>query len=54
MARKRFVWGKWREVREDGVIGPVSPTPAAADQELFETQVRLAQLELVPLVLKGG
>ncbi len=54
MARKRFVWGKWREVLESGVIGAPCPEPSQAEQELAEAQERASGLVLQPLVLKGG
>jgi hypothetical protein len=54
MARKRFVWGKWRVVLENGIIGEPCPVPSEAEQAQAKKQERLAGLELEPLVLKGG
>jgi hypothetical protein len=54
MARKRFVWGVWREVLESGVAGQPCPVPSEAEKELIGEQERLAGMEFQPLVLKGG
>lgn len=54
MARKRFVWGMWRDVLESGVIGAPCSEPSEAEQELAAAQERAAGLEIQPLVLKGG
>lgn len=54
MARKRYVWGKWRTVLESGVIGAPCPAPSPAEKELIAEQERAAGLELQPLVLKSG
>jgi|MudIll2142460700_1097286.scaffolds.fasta_scaffold486571_1 hypothetical protein len=54
MARKRNVWGRWRTVLENGVIGAPCPAPSDAEKALIAQQERVTGLEVEPLVLKGG
>jgi hypothetical protein len=54
MARKRNVWGRWRTVLENGVIGAPCPAPSDAEKAVIAQQERVTGLEVQPLVLKGG